>query len=73
MDDSLIFFCSNKFYRTAIIQDEDAKGEASKYYAHASRENGATIDAFIKYLGKKEYSHLIELSKMSEYLHKIYG
>ena len=54
------------------FQDEYAKGEQSKYYAHASRENYPSIEAFLRYIKKKEYAIFLDMNKISEQLHKIY-
>ena len=54
------------------FQDEYAKGEASKYYGSSSRENDATIRAFMRYIEKKKYANSIDLNQMSEYLYKLY-
>lgn len=54
------------------FQDEYEKGDASQYYARASRENHATIEAFIRYLGKKKYANSINAQSIGDYLRKIY-
>lgn len=54
------------------FQDEYAKGKNSQYYAKASRENTATIDAFGRYLAKKKYATKILLPEIIEFLKKIY-
>ena len=54
------------------FQDEYAKGEDSQYYARASRENSATIDAFARYLSKKKYSSQVRISELIDYLYRIY-
>lgn len=70
--------CIPQAYRQEFIrdlswfQDEYAKGESSKYYAHASHENSSTIDAFIRYIGKKKYGGGLKLEELDSYLRKIY-
>lgn len=54
------------------FQDEYAKGEDSQYYARASRENSATIDAFARYLSKKKYGSQVRISELKDYLNEIY-
>ena len=54
------------------FQDEYAKGKNSKYYAKASRENAATIDAFGRYLAKKKYAAKILILDIIEFLTKFY-
>ena len=54
------------------FQDEYEKGAASQYYARASRENQATIEAFIRYLGKKKYANSLNLQEIGDYLRRIY-
>lgn len=62
-----------EFYRDLKwFQDEYAKGEQSKYYAHASRENNPAIEAFLRYIKKKDYANSLDMNKISEQLHKIY-
>ena len=55
------------------FQDEYAKGKDSHYYAIASRENSATIPAFIRYISKKKYASALRLDEIKTYLHRIYG
>ena len=55
------------------FQGEYAKGKNSKYYAKASRENVATIDAFERYLAKKKYAAKISISGIIELLTRFYG
>lgn len=65
--------CQNEFYRDLKwFQDEYAKGESSQYYARASRENNATIEAFGRYLAKKKYSSQIRIQDITDYLRRIY-
>lgn len=54
------------------FQDEYAKGEHSKYYAHASRKNCTAIEAFIRYIRKRDYAKALNTKQISEYLHKKY-
>ena len=54
------------------FQDEYEKGDASQYYARASRENHATIEAFIRYLGKKKYANSLNTQSIGDYLRKVY-
>lgn len=54
------------------FQDEYEKGDASQYYARASRENQATIEAFIRYLGKKKYANSLNTQSIGDYLRKVY-
>ncbi len=54
------------------FQDEYAKGNNSQYYAKASRENTATIDAFGRYLTKKKYADRILIPDIIAFLKKIY-
>ena len=54
------------------FQDEYARGKDSKYYAKASRENAATIDAFGRYLAKKKYADKIPIPNIIEFLTKFY-
>lgn len=54
------------------FQDEYAKGDASRYYAHASHENSATILAFIRYISKKKYAGALRLDEIETYLRRIY-
>ena len=54
------------------FQDEYAKGEASNYYNRASRENSATIPAFIRYISKKKYAGALRLDEIETYLRRIY-
>lgn len=54
------------------FQDEYAKGEDSQYYAKASRENSATIEAFARYLSKKKYCSQVRISELIDYLYRIY-
>ena len=54
------------------FQDKYEKGDASQYYARASRENHATIEAFIRYLGKKKYANSLNTQSIGDYLRKIY-
>ena len=54
------------------FQDEYAKGMNSKYYAKASRENAATIDAFGRYLTKKRYATRLLIHDIIEFLTKFY-
>lgn len=62
-----------EFYRDLKwFQDEYAKGEQSKYYAHASRENNPAIEAFLRYIKKKDYANSLDMNNISEQLHKIY-
>lgn len=61
------------FYRDLKwFQDEYAKGEDSQYYAKASRENSATIEAFARYLSKKKYCSQVRIPKLIDYLYRIY-
>lgn len=63
----------NHFYRDLKwFQDEYAKGEDSQYYAKASRENSATIEAFERYLSKKKYCSQVRISELIDYLYRIY-
>lgn len=65
--------CQNEFYRDLKwFQDEYAKGESSQYYAKASRENNATIEAFGRYLAKKKYASHIRIQDITDYLRRIY-
>ena len=54
------------------FQDEYKKGEQSRYYAHASRYNNISIDAFIRYLKNKEYSRQLQINAIEDYLKKMY-
>ena len=54
------------------FQDEYKKGEQSRYYAHASRDNNISIDAFIRYLKNKEYSRKLQINAIEDYLKKMY-
>ena len=54
------------------FQDEYAKGKDSHYYATASRENSATIPAFIRYISKKKYAGALRLDEIETYLRRIY-
>lgn len=54
------------------FQNEYVKGTNSQYYAKASRENAATIDAFGRYLAKKKYASGISLSYIIDFLKKFY-
>lgn len=63
----------HEFYRDLKwFQDEYAKGEQSKYYAHASRENSPAIEAFLRYIKKRDYANSLNADKISAYLHKTY-
>jgi len=54
------------------FQDEYEKGDSSQYYARASRENYATIEAFIRYIGKKKYANALNIQSIADYLRQIY-
>lgn len=54
------------------FQDEYKKEGQSQYYAHASRDNHVSIEAFIRYLGKKKYSLHLQIDSIGDYLKKIY-
>lgn len=54
------------------FQDEYKKGEQSRYYAHASRDNNISIDTFIRYLKNKEYSRKLQINAIEDYLKKMY-
>ena len=54
------------------FQEEYEKGDKSQYYARASRENQATIDAFIRYLAKKKYASSLNIQSIGNYLRRIY-
>ena len=54
------------------FQNEYKKEGLSQYYAHASRDNRISIEAFIRYLGKKKYSHHLQIDSIGDYLKKIY-
>lgn len=54
------------------FQGEYKKGEQSKFYAKASRENRKSVEAFIRYLGKKKYSSKISLDQIEKQLKEIY-
>ena len=54
------------------FQDEYAKGDASKYYAHANHENSAAISTFIRYIRKKKYAGALKLDEIESYLRKMY-
>ena len=54
------------------FQDEYAKGEQSKYYAHASRKNSTAIEAFIRFIKKRDYAKALNINQISDYLHKKY-
>ena len=54
------------------FQEEYAKGDSSQYYAHASRENNDTIDAFARYLSRKKYASKINIQDISDFLKKLY-
>ena len=54
------------------FQDEYKKGEQSQYYAKASRNNQASIDAFVRYLSKRKYNGQVHVEQIGEYLKKIY-
>lgn len=61
----------HKFYSDLMwFQDEYAKGEQSKYYAHASRKNSTAIEAFIRLINKRDYAKALNINQISEYLHK---
>lgn len=61
------FFSDLKWF-----QDEYAKGEDSQYYARASRENAATIDAFERYLSKRDYGSQVQIPALKSCLYKRY-
>lgn len=54
------------------FQDEYAKGQNSQYYAKASRENEATIDAFGRYLNNRKYAAKILIPDIIEFLKIFY-
>lgn len=54
------------------FQEEYKKGEQSQYYAKASRNNQASIDAFVRYLSKRKYNNQVHVEQIGEYLKKIY-
>ena len=54
------------------FQDEYAKGDASKYYAHKSHKNSDTILAFIRYISKRKYAYLLRLDEIETCLRQIY-
>lgn len=51
---------------------EYQKGDASKYYAHASHDNNKTIPAFKRYIEKKSYSSKINLDGLISKLMEMY-
>ena len=64
----------DKFLEDLIwFQDEYAKGEESPYYAKASRENSSTVEAFLRYIRKKDYAGFLDIELISKYLHNTYG
>lgn len=64
--------CHEFYVDLKWFQDEYAKGEQSKYYGHASRKNNAAIEAFIRFITKKDYAKALNINQISEYLHKKY-
>ncbi len=54
------------------FQDEYAKGDSSRYYAKASRENASTIDAFGRYLERKTYADKISIPDIINFLKNFY-
>ena len=63
----------HEFYKDLKwFQDEYAKGEQSKYYAHASRKNSTAIETFIRFIGKRDYAKVLNINYISEYLHQKY-
>lgn len=55
------------------FQDEYAKGESSKYYAKASRDNGACINAFERYLSNKKYATKLNIGLIVDKLKQMYA
>lgn len=51
---------------------EYQKGDASKYYAHASHDNSKTIPAFKRYIEKKSYSSKVNLDGLINKLMEMY-
>ena len=54
------------------FQDEYKKGGQSQYYPHASIDNRTAIDTFIRYLGRKKYSHQLHIDSIRDYLKRLY-
>ena len=54
------------------FQDEYKKGGQSQYYPYASIDNRTAIDRFIKYLGRKKYSHQLHIDSIRNYLKRLY-
>ena len=54
------------------FQDEYKKGGQSQYYPHASIDNRTAIDTFIRYLGRKKYSHQLHIDSIRNYLKRLY-
>ncbi len=54
------------------FQNEYRKGNESQYYAHASRENTSSIDAFKRYLGKRKYASKLNIKNITDYLKQVY-
>ncbi|MBQ3804729.1 MAG: hypothetical protein II844_02845 [Prevotella sp.] len=54
------------------FQEEYMKGERSKYYAKANRDNYSVINALARFLEKKHYDKVI-IEKITQKLHRIYG
>ncbi len=55
------------------FQDEYQKGDTSRYYAKASRENIKVIDAFVRYIERKPYSRRININKIMMRLGELYN
>lgn len=51
---------------------EYQKGDASKFYAHASHDNNKTIPAFKRYIEKKSYSSKVNLDGLINKLMEMY-
>lgn len=53
--------------------EEYKKEGRSQYYPHAMpRDNRDSIEAYIRYLGRKKYAHLLQIDSIGDYLKKIY-
>jgi hypothetical protein len=66
--------CYEKFVEGLTwFQGEYAKGANSKYYAHAGHDNQSTIEAFKRFLSKRDYASRLNLEEIYNYLKQIYG
>jgi hypothetical protein len=54
------------------FQEEYKKGNSSKYYDKANRENSAVIDSFKRYIEKKKYANQLNIESIISKLKELY-